>query len=456
MAGCEARRERHTLTNQNGHRRKRILLFCNSPFGPVMSSPGIRTRHMAEVLCEQMPEAQITLALPRGSRIPPEAAQIGYDVEIYSTFSIPKLFMRHDIIIATDFPVLAMFAFPFRKFVLDYYTIYFIEWLDLAKDVAIGSDLKRDVWIGHKRRRIGAELLYSDFLLTANDRQKDYYIGAMIGLGLIDPLVYDYDPGMHNLIEPAPHGIRPDPLPEHGKPAVKGVFAGIKETDKLLIWNGGIVQWYDPATLLQAMAKICEHRDDVKLVFVGGAYPGMGPVGLGARFHEAIRVSRELGLYNSSVFFEMAWVPYERMKDYMLEADLAVCTYFNNLETHFSFRTRFVDVFWAELPLICTEGDVLADMVRDRELGFAVPEKDPDALAAAIEKLLDDPALFARVKANIRENNKTMGWTRSFEHLIRYLKDPKSSALSKWRRTAMLGGAWAQWVTHRAATIWIR
>ena len=455
MAGWEARRERQTLTNQNGHRRKRILIFCSAPFGSVMSSPGIRTRHMAEVLCEQMPEAQITLALPNGSFVPPEAANVGYDVVNYTTSSIPRLFMRHDIIIATDFPVLAMFAFPFRKFVLDYYTIFFIEWLDLAKDIG-WKQAKRTAWIGHMRRRIGGELLYSDFMLTANDRQKDYYIGAMIALGLIDPLVYDRDPGMHNLIEPAPHGIRPDPLPEHGKPAVKGVFAGIKATDKLLIWNGGIIEWYDPATLLRALAKIGEHRDDVKLVFVGGAYPGLGGVGLGARFHEALQLSRELGLYNVSVLFELQWIPYERMKDYMIEADLAVCTYFNNLETHFSFRTRFVDVFWAELPLICTEGDVLADMVRDRDLGIAVPERDPDALAAAIEKLLDDPELLARVTANIRENNKTMGWTRSFEHLLRYLKNPESSALPKWRRTVMLGGAWAQWVAHRAATIWIK
>ena len=186
-------------------------------------------------------------------------------------------------------------------------------------------------------------------------------------------MAYDEDPALHKLIEPAPHGIRPDPLPEHATPAVRGVYAGISATDKLLIWNGGIIDWYDPATLLRAMAKIREHRDDVKLVFVGGAYPGLGSVGLGARFNEAIELSKELGLYNSHVFFDVSWVPYERMKDYMVEADLAVCTYFNNLETHFSFRTRFVDVFWAELPLVCTEGDVLADMVRDRESGHRRP-----------------------------------------------------------------------------------
>jgi glycosyltransferase involved in cell wall biosynthesis len=444
------------LTNTNGTRPKRILILCSAPFGERMSSPGIRARHMAEVLSAELPEARVTLAIPRLSKPPGDPAALPYGVVNYTTSALPGLMFANDIIIANDFPLAALPAFPFRKFVLDYYTIYFIEWMDLSREVVRGSPRRRDAWMGGMRRKIGAELLYADFILTANDRQKDYYIGAMIALGLIDPLVYDDDPAMHNLIEPAPHGIRPDPLPEHGEPAVRGVYAGIGATDKLLIWNGGIVHWYDPATLLRAMAKIRDHRDDVKLVFVGGAYPGLGSVGLGERFNEAVELAKELGLYNSHVFFDLSWVPYERMKDYMIEADLAVCTYFNNLETHFSFRTRFVDVFWAELPLVCTEGDVLADMVRDKELGVTVPEGDPDAVAAAIEKLLDDRELYERTRRNIRTNNAELSWTKSFAPLVRFCRDERSSALSKWRRTFMLGGAWAQWAAQRAATMWIR
>jgi glycosyltransferase involved in cell wall biosynthesis len=411
---------------------------------------------MAEVLAAELPDATVTLAIPKTSVPPGDPDVLPYRVVNYTTSKLPGLIFDHDITIANDFPLAALPAFPFRTFVLDYYTIYFIEWLDLSKEVVRGSPARRNAWMGGMRRKIGAELLYADFILTANDRQKDYYAGAMIALGLIDPVAYDDDPALHNLIEPAPHGIRPDPHPEHPAPAVRGVYAGISETDKLLIWNGGIVQWYDPATLLRAMALIREKRDDVKLVFVGGAYPGLGSVGLGERFHEAIEVSRELGLYNSHVFFELSWVPYERMKDYMMEADLAVCTYFNNLETHFSFRTRFVDVFWAELPLVCTEGDVLAEMVREKGLGAAVAERDPQAVADAILSLLDDPQRYEETRQRIRTNNAELTWTRSFEHLVRFCRDPQTSALPKWRRSLMLAGAWGQWAAQRAATMWIR
>lgn len=443
------------MTNSTSDRPKRILILCNAPFGERMSSPGIRARHMAEVLAAELPEAQVTLAVPKGSVVPGES-DLPYAITPYTVRGLPRLMFQNDIIIANDFPPAAMVAFPFRTLVLDYYTIYYIEWLDLSRENVGGTERRRRAWLEGRRRKIGAELIQADFILTANDRQKDYYVGAMIALGLIDPVTYDFDPGLHNLIEPAPHGIRPDPLPEEGKPAVRGVYAGISDDDRLLIWNGGIVEWYDPVTLMQAMALIVEKRSDVKLLFVGGAYPGLGSVGLGERFKDAIESAQELGLYNSHVFFDLSWVPYERMKDYMLEADLAVCTYFNNLETHFSFRTRFVDVFWAELPLICTEGDVLADMVRDRGLGVAVPEKDPRALADAITRLLDDRDLYAQTKANIRANNTEMSWMKSFEQLVRFCRDPRSSALSKWRRTVLLGGAWAQWAAQRAATLWIR
>ncbi len=443
------------MASKAGKPAKRVLILCRAVFGPRMSSPGIRSRHMAEVLAEDLPEATVTLAVPQGSNIPnPEL--LPYKIEFFTLGKLLGLIWANDVIIANDYPPLAMAVFPWKTFVLDYYTIYYLEWMENTRDEMSSSPRKRSAWMAGARRRIGAELLYSDMLTCANDRQKDYYIGAMIGLGMIDPAAYDRDPGMHHLIEPIPHGIRPDPIEQPREPVLKGVYAGIKTTDKLIIWNGGILQWYDPLTLLRALAKVREHRDDVKLAFVGGAYPGLGSMGLGKRFQETIELAKELGLYNRSVFFDLTWVPYDKIKDYMVEADLAVCTYFNNLETHFSFRTRFVDVFWAELPLICTEGDVLADMVRERELGIVVPEEDVDAVAAAIEKLLGDREFYDATRLRVRENNKAMTWNVQFQPLVDFCRNPRSSALPKWKRSIMLAGAWSQWTVARAIGMFVR
>lgn len=411
---------------------------------------------MAESLAESLPECDVTLAIPFRSKPIGDPATLPYRVVEFTSMNVVKHMFDHDIIISNDFPPLAMLAFPWRKLVLDYYTLFWIEWMEQSRDALVGNGRKRAAWMSGARRRIGAELLYADFITSANDRQKDYYVGAMIALGLIDPAKYDADPGLHHLMAPVPHGVRPDPLFEPDAPVLKGVYAGIKESDKLIIWNGGVLQWYDPVTLLRAVKKLEGHRDDVKLVFVGGAYPGLGSMGLGVRFLQAVQEAKDLDLYNRSVFFDVSWVPYEKMKAYMLEADLAVCTYFDNLETHFSFRTRFVDVFWAELPLVCTHGDVLADVVRDKELGIVVPQSDVEALAAAIEKLLDDRDYYNRVKANIRANNASMQWNVAFEPLIEFCRNPQSSALPKWKRAAMLPGAWAQWVGSRVVEIAMR
>jgi glycosyltransferase involved in cell wall biosynthesis len=345
---------------------------------------------------------------------------------------------------------------PWKTLVLDYYTIFLLEWMENSRDDQSWSLARRTAYISGQRRRIGAQLQFADFLTCANERQRDYFTGAMIGLGLIDAEAYNRDPALKNLFAIAPHGVRSDPLVANETRVIKGVYAGIKDTDHLIIWNGGILQWYDPATLLHAVARIKQHRDDVKLVFVGGAYPGLGGMGLGRRFHETVELARELGLYNNTVFFELAWVPYEKVKDYMLEADLAVCTYFENMETHYSLRTRFVDVFWAELPLICTRGDVFADMVRERDMGITVPEGDVPALAEAIERVVDDREYAAQIRANIREANKELQWEHTLQPFVDFCRDPRSSALPKWRRVPLAAGAWAQWVMHRAIGMWIR
>jgi len=262
-------------------------------------------------------------------------------------------------------------------------------------------------------------------------------MSSMMALGLISPRSHSKDPSLHKLIGLSPHGIRNDPL-EHTKQVVKGRYGGIKETDKLILWNGGIVSWYDPVTLLQAMAQISSERDDVKLLFVGSSYPGLGSLGLGNRFREAVELSRELGLYNRTVFFDIGWIPYEEMKNYTLEADISVCTYHEGLENNFSLRTRFLDIFWGEIPLICTRGDVLAELVEEHRLGLTVKEGDVAGVAAAIRRLLDDREYFEECKRNLHAIKPCMTWEVALDPLIKFCSSEESIAKPKKERIVPL------------------
>jgi glycosyltransferase involved in cell wall biosynthesis len=387
---------------------------------------------MAHVLAERVPGATVTLAVPQADLGAfPEG--LPFRVVPYNNVTAVREIEAHDIIISTGFPVGALLPFLRKTLVLDFFTQYFIEWLEAAGDDPGMSKRRRRAWMSVARKFVCSQLTFADYILAANDRQRDTYIGSLLNLDLIRPSTYKHDNSLRMLVDVAPHGMRPDSL-EHTKKVVKGKYAGIRETDKLLLWNGGVLHWYDPATLLHAFHEISRKRDDVKLLFTGAFYPGLHTLGLGRRFSETIELARELGLYNKSVFFDVGWVPYDEMKNYLLEADLSVCTYFERLETHFSHRTRFLDVFWAELPLVCTRGDVLADMVEEHRLGLTVGEGDVLGVAGAILRLLDDRDLYEECKRNLRGIRESLGWEVALEPLVEFCKNGKSIARPKRER----------------------
>jgi glycosyltransferase involved in cell wall biosynthesis len=406
---------------------KRILIMSRGAVGTHMSSPGIRAYYMAQVLAKNVPDAQVTLAVPNKTNKPRDLP--GVRVVTYRTLSAMRLIAQNDIIITSAFMPNFLPFFKDKLFVADLFSQYFVEWMELTKSESSGH--KQEVWMDKNRAYLAMQLTLADFILCANERQRDSYIGSMSALGLIDPQSYDKDDSLRRYIDIAPHGVRAE-QPEHTEKVVKGVFSGIRETDKLLIWNGGTVAWYDPTTFLHAMHEISKERDDIKALFLGTFYPDLSAfLGYGERFQSAFQLAKDLGLYQRTVFFEFGWVPHRDVQNYLIESDIGVCTYFDTLETHFSHRTRFVDLFWAELPIICTHGDILAQDVEDRQLGIVVPESDATAVANAIRRLADDTDFYEQCRQNLRAMNPCLSWDVTLQNLVRFCTEGESSAVSK-------------------------
>lgn len=425
----------------------RILILCRGHLGTHMSSPGIRATAMATVLANHVPGAQVTLAGPNDDVVPPEGAPYRYIH--WTARNVMRLVHEHDIIISSGLPPHVAAFFPTKKFVVDLFTQYAMEWMEVGRQEFSGR--KRHAWVQRTRAILAMQLTLADLVLCCNDRQRDSYIGMMISLGLISPRAYDADPTLRRYIDVAAHGIRPE-LPEPGLPVLRGVHPGFKESDRIIIWNGGIIQWYDPATLLEAMRRL--NRDDIKLLFLGAAYPGLVGLGKGIRFQDAKAIAAANGQLDRTVFFEEGWVSHETAKKYVLEADISVCSYFDNLETRYSHRTRFVDLIWAELPFICTHGDVLAEDVARLGWGKVVPEEDPDALAQAIEKLLDDKEFYAACKANLAAARPSLQWDVTLSGLIDFCNDERPPVAPKWERYPGLVQRVATYVTRRAIFQW--
>ena len=71
------------------------------------------------------------------------------------------------------------------------------------------------------------------------------------------------------------------------------------------------------------------------------------------------------------------------------------------------------------LPVVASKSGGIVDIVKDQETGLLVPEKDPRALAAAIEKVLTDKELVTRLVAGGREHvRKNFSWDSIIEKLI--------------------------------------
>ena len=54
------------------------------------------------------------------------------------------------------------------------------------------------------------------------------------------------------------------------------MLPGIGADDKIVLWGGGVYNWFDPLTLIASVARVREDVPDVRLVFMGMKHPNPG------------------------------------------------------------------------------------------------------------------------------------------------------------------------------------
>ena len=112
----------------------------------------------------------------------------------------------------------------------------------------------------------------ADFLLCASDKQRDFWLGQLAGVGRINELNYDSSERLSSLIAVAPFGIDERP-PVATRNVLRGVVPGIGPDDKVILWGGGIYNWFDPLTLLRAVDKLRSRLANVRVYFLGIRHP---------------------------------------------------------------------------------------------------------------------------------------------------------------------------------------
>jgi hypothetical protein len=139
------------------------------------------------------------------------------------------------------------------------------------------------------------------------------------------------------------------------------------------------------------------------------------------------------------VFFVEGWVPYAERGGYLLDANVGVSMHRDTLETSFSFRTRILDYLWAGLPVLCSDGDSFADVVREHGAGIVVPVADIDAVAGAMRRLCS-PAARAEAADKSSALAELYRWDTVLEPVVEFCRAPQPAAgraeASRMRQTA--------------------
>jgi hypothetical protein len=261
--------------------------------------------------------------------------------------------------------------------VVDLYDPFLVENLHYHRDLGLTPfSTDHDTW----RLQMGR----GDFFLCSSEEQRLYYLGWLSALGRVNPLSLEDDPKLRRLIVELPFGVPEAELP--AKPERADVLPGV-DIDAPVLYFGGIYDWYDPLTVLDAMPALLERDPRTVLVFVEHPHPDLTPLTVAGRIR---REAERRGWLGSSVRFEQ-WRPYDRRFEVAQAADVAVVTHRAGLETDLSLRTRLVDLLWLGLPTVVTEGGTMARVVAESGAGEVVPEGAPAAVAAAVATLLDNP-----------------------------------------------------------------
>ncbi len=243
--------------------KRRILVICQDYIGKSMAGPAIRSWEFANSLTK---ENDVTLLCPNKPSISPKK----FKIRMNTRKALLQGMRQSDVLISQKItPKIARLAKKHQtRLILDAYDIISIESLEANR-----PEKMRDREIINKILLIeqSFSFIYADGIICASEKQRDYCIGVLSTLNRIVPLHYDKDNSLRKIIDVVPFGLS-STAPVKTKSNILNKKFGIKETDFVLLWGGGIWNWFDPLTLIEAVNKTPKSAN-VRLVFMGIDHP---------------------------------------------------------------------------------------------------------------------------------------------------------------------------------------
>jgi L-malate glycosyltransferase len=143
---------------------------------------------------------------------------------------------------------------------------------------------------------------------------------------------------------------------------------------------------YNIDVLIDVFAELKPKYSRLKLMIVGG----------GSEESELKKRVHKLGMAEHVVF--TGRVPFNEVSNYYNKLDVLI-----NISEYESFGVSVIEAMACEKPVIVTNVGGLKEIVKDDSLGLKVEPRNKEQTVAAVEKLMNDKALYKTIATNSRK-----------------------------------------------------
>ncbi len=404
----------------------RLLIVSHDFIGERMAGVGIRYSEIAKALSASS-EIDVVLAAPSPSQTPGSGVHFvtyerGHAQRLAGELQTADAVLCYPGMLCNLSPVLP----ENLAVIVDGYD------LDILEQLAIQANrLEFDVDTWHRNTNQYV-LQRGDFFICATERQRDWWLGCLDAAGRINVANHRVDPTFRRMVDLVPYGI-PDAPPKPLRPVMRGIWPGVSQADILVLWGGGIWDWFDPFTLIRAASLLRASGLSIKYAFPGARHPEPGAQP-SRHFQQFQHMAAEAGMLGETILLG-DWVSYADWAGCLTEATIGISLHHDHLEAHFSARTRTLSYIWAALPMVLSQGDELASLAANHGVAFLAPPEDAASVAAGI---LDAIKLHHRPdRASLfRPLQDRFSWAKCVAPIARFMRAPRRAADALQQETA--------------------
>jgi glycosyltransferase involved in cell wall biosynthesis len=166
--------------------------------------------------------------------------------------------------------------------------------------------------------------------------------------------------------------------------------SGIPEKDFIIFLAKGFVARNGHEYLIRAMPEILKHVPEAKLYLAGE-----GPLK-----PEMEKLTEDLGVKNNVIF--LGDLPNEKISGYLAASDVVCLPSIRTEGLEEGSSIFLVEAMAMEKPCIASDMGGLTESISNGVNGLLIPDKDETAIASAVIRLYDDPALADTIAKNAR------------------------------------------------------